>query len=133
MSHTIDLYGTNVPYNRPPWDKCPIHLRSIGHLRKTYSKETLYFCHRTPSHFESLVFARDSFVSVLATYRSAVITFTRGGNAHCIVTSKQKYFFSVRLLFYVSTMAQKKKIKIDQSQRKLSFLPLKTLFIRIYI
>ena len=31
MSHTIDLYGTNVPYNRPPWDKCPILLRSIGH------------------------------------------------------------------------------------------------------
>merc|ERR1711947_41528 len=115
MSHTIDLYGTNVPYNRPPWDKCPILLRSIGHLRKTYSKETLYFCHRTPSHFESLVFARASFVSVLATYRSTVITFTRGGNAHCIVTSKQKYFVSVRLLFYVSTMAPKKKyIKIDQ-------------------
>ena len=105
MSHTIDLYGTNVPYNRPPWDKCPILLRSIGHLRKTYSKETLYFCHRTPSHFESLVFARDSFVSVLATYRSAVITFTRGGNAHCIVTSKKKYFFcsSAVLCFYNGT------------------------------
>ena len=121
MSHTIDLYGTNVPYNQPPWDKCPILLRSIGHLRKTYSKETLYFCHRTPSHFESLVFARDSFVSVLATYRSAVITFTRGGNAHCIVTSKQKYFVSVRLLFYVSTMAPKKRSRLTNLKENWHF------------